>query len=259
MPSSGARNVTRWYRGLVCSSRCCWPRHAHRAGKGDGRLGHQHHRGGSCRGNPYVLTVTADDANANISQLSSVTVHVYSGGNDVYTTPAGDMAYVSGPPTAQIWTATSPIPEADLPPGTYSITVDATDTSPETDDGLAGPGTFSFSWTTNVSATASPAVLSYGKTTTTISGQVTGYVPSSSYITPVGLADVPVYVNWVNGDSGPWDEEIGTTAADGTYSDQVQLPEADGEYTVSVNATPTMGAASTRSAAGSHWLTRPSC
>jgi hypothetical protein len=157
----------------------------------------------------------------------------------VYTVPAADMAYVSGPANAQTWTATQPVPEADLPPGTYSITVDATDAY-ETDSGLTAPGPFSFSWTTNVSAKASPSALSYNETTTTISGQVTGSVPSSSYTTPVGLGGVPVYVNYVNGDNGPWDEEIGTTAADGSYSGQVQLPAADGEYTVSVNATATM-------------------
>ncbi|HUB43065.1 MAG TPA: hypothetical protein VMA72_29785 [Streptosporangiaceae bacterium] len=193
-------------------------------------------------GNPYVQTVVADDANG--LQLTSVTVHVFSGSTEVYTIPATDMAYVSGSPDAQTWTATSAIPEADLPPGTYSVTVDATDTD-ETDNGLAAPATFSFSWTTDVSATASPSVLSYNETTTTISGRVTGYVPNSSYTTPVGLGGVPVYVNWVNGDSGPWDQEIGTTAADGTYSGSVQLPAADGEYTVSVNATATMDSGGT--------------
>lgn len=185
--------------------------------------------------NPYMLTVTADDANG--LPLTSMTVHVFSGATEVDTVT--DMAYVSGADDAQLWRATAPIAQAELPPGTYTLTVDATDAD-ETDAGLAGPAPFAFSWTTAVGGTAAPKVLTYNETTTTISGRVTGIVPDSSYTAPVGLSGVPVFVNWVNGDSGPWQQQIATTGSTGSYSGKVQLPAADGEYTVSVGATPTM-------------------
>jgi len=188
---------------------------------------------------PYVLTVVADDAN-NL-QLTSMTAYLSSGATSV---TVSNLQYVSGPASAQTWTATAPVPQADLPPGTYTVTVDAVDAD-ESDTGLAAPAPFSFSWTTNVTATATPSVLTYNETTTTISGQVTGDVPGSSYPEPVGLAGVPVYVNLVNGDAGPWDEQIGTTESDGSFSGSVQLPSADGEYTVTVGATATMDAGGT--------------
>lgn len=185
--------------------------------------------------NPYVLTVTADDANG--LPLTGMTVHVFSGATEVDTVT--DMAYVSGADNAQLWRATAPIAQAELPPGTYTLTVDATDAD-ETDAGLAGPAPFAFSWTTAVSGTAAPKVLTYNETTTTISGRVTGIVPDSSYTAPVGLSGVPVFVNWVNGDSGPWQQQIATTGSTGSFSGKVSLPDAAGQYTVSVGSTPTM-------------------
>jgi hypothetical protein len=191
--------------------------------------------------NPYVLTVVADDGTG--LTLSSLTAVIDSGSTPVYT--VGNLQPVAGgTPAAQTWTAAAPIPQADLPPGTYTVTVNAKDAD-ETDNGLMAPGSFTFSWTTSVTAKASPSVLSYNETTTTISGTVTGTVPGSSYTTPVDLSGVPVYVNYVNGDNGPWDAEIGTTGTDGMFSGSVDLPAADGEYTVSVNQTPTMNSGGT--------------
>ncbi len=194
---------------------------------------------GPTSANPYVLTVVADDGNG--LQLTGMTVHLSSGPTSV---TVSDMAYVAGAASAQTWTATAPIAQADLPPGTYTVTVDATDAD-ESDPGLTWPAPLAFAWTTAVTATANPPVLSFNETTTTITGAVTGYVADSSYTTPVGLAGVPVYVNFVNGDDGPWDEQIGTTQSDGSYTGQVQLPAADGEYTVTINATPTMNSGGT--------------
>jgi hypothetical protein len=191
---------------------------------------------GPAGADPYKLTVTADDANG--LQLTSMTVHVFSNGTEVMP-PVTDMAYVSGATGAQVWKATAPVSQAELPPGTYTLTVDATDKD-ETDNGLAAPAGFTFMWTTSVSATAKPSLLTYNETTSVIAGRVTGTVPGSSYKTPVGLGGVPVFVNWVNGDSGPWQQQIGTTGPLGYYSGKVPLPAADGEYTVSVNSTPTM-------------------
>jgi hypothetical protein len=185
--------------------------------------------------NPYVLSVTAADGNG--LQLTGMTVHVFAGATEVDTVT--NMKWVSGPASAQIWRATAPIAQAGLPPGTYTLTVDATDAD-ETDTGLAAPAPFSFAWSTTVTGTAKPSLLTYNETTTTISGRVTGTVPGSSYTTPVALGGVPVFVNWVNGDSGPWSAQIGTTGPLGYYSGKVPLPAGDGEYTVSVDSTSTM-------------------
>src|SRR5215472_2182337 len=119
--------------------------------------------------NPYVLSVTAGDGNG--LQLTGMTVHVFAGATEVDTVT--NMAWVSGPATAQVWRAKTAIPQADLPPGTYTLTVDATDTG-ETDAGPAAPAPFSFAWTTTVTGTAKPSLLTYNETTTTISGRVTG-------------------------------------------------------------------------------------
>ena len=125
---------------------------------------------------PYVLQLDVNDSNG--LQLTSMTVHLYAGTTDVYDIT--DMAYTSGPPGAQIWTAAAPIPQAAVPPGTYTATVDATDND-ETDAGLPAqsPRPIWIGYTTTLTASASPARLSYGETGTTISGTFTGVVAGS--------------------------------------------------------------------------------
>ena len=175
---------------------------------------------------PYVLQLDVNDSNG--LQLTSMTVHLYAGATDVYDIT--DMAYTSGPPGAQIWTAAAPIPQAAVPPGTYTATVDATDND-ETDAGLpaSAPRPIWIGYTTTLTASASTATLSYGETGTTISGTFTGVVAGSPYTTPVPLGGVAVGV--LDNDTLVT-TPVGTTQSDGSYSGHVELPVAGDSYQV---------------------------
>lgn len=164
-------------------------------------------------GDPYLIAVQVNDGNG--LQLASLTVHIYSGTTDVYDVT--DMAYWQGPASDQTWVAANPIPQADLPAGTYTTRVDATDAD-ETDSGLTTGQQFDVAYT--VTLTATPHTVSYGDSTITMSGQVTGVVAGSPYTTPVGLAGVTITF----ADNGGPAQTIATTQSDGSYSAQVTLP-----------------------------------
>ena len=161
------------------------------------------------------MSVQVNDGNG--LRLTSVTVHVYSGTTDVYDVT--NMAYSSGPASDQVWTAVNPIPQADLPIGSYTTKVDATDAD-ETDSGLTTGQQFSVAYT--VTLTATPQTVSYGDSTITMSGQVTGVVAFSPYTTPVGVAGVPITL--ADDYSGTPTQTIATTQSDGSFSGQVTLP-----------------------------------
>ena len=188
---------------------------------------------------PYVLQVDVNDSNG--LQLTSMTVHLKAGAADVYDIT--DMAYTSGVATGQIWTAAAPIPQAAVPPGTYTMTVDATDTT-ETDSGLPAPGSFSITYTTTLTVAANPASLSYGETGTTISGTVTGVVAGSPYTTPAPLGGVAVGVLDNNTNVTT---PVGTTQPDGSYSGHIVLPVAGDPYQVVAASGPTWLAGSASS------------
>jgi len=188
---------------------------------------------------PYVLQLDVNDSNGQ--QLTSMTVHLYAGATDVYDIT--DMAYTSGVATGQIWTAAAPIPQAAVPPGTYTMTVDATDNA-ETDPGLPAPGSFSIAYTTTLTVSANPASLSYGETGTTISGTVTGVVAGSPYTTPVPLGGVAV---GVLDNNTHVTTPVGTTQPDGSYSGQIELPVAGDPYQVVAASGPTWLAGSASS------------
>jgi hypothetical protein len=194
---------------------------------------------GPTAGHPDLLTVVAQDAN-NV-QLLSMTVHLLDASmTDVYDTPAGDMAYASGPNDNQTWTATTPITQSQLPPGTYTMTVDAADAG-ETDQGLATPDPLAFVYSTTL--TAGSTAISFAHRTTTITGTLTGVTPGAGGSTmPVGLGGVPVEA--VNEETSS-SQQIATTAADGTFTGTMTPNPAD-SYDVRVRASPTMTAAGGR-------------
>jgi hypothetical protein len=188
---------------------------------------------GPTDGNPGVLTVVATDGN-NL-QLTSMTVHIYSGSTDEYDVT--DMAYTSGPGVSQTWTATAPIPQADLAPGTYTMTVDASDAN-ETDTGITTPEPLAFVYRTTITATPAPSSVSYNKTSVSISGQLTGIAPGSGSSAPVGLGGVPVYLRDLDSSDTT---QIGTTQPDGSYTAQAQLASTDDQYIVMVQDSSTVG------------------
>ncbi len=173
-------------------------------------------------GNPYNLTVTANDGNA--AQITSMTAHVLSASLQDVADPT--MTYVSGPAADQVWVANPPIAEALLPAGTYTVTVDAADGT-ETDTGLPAPGSFSFAYaTSSLSVTASPPSVTQGSQSVTFSGTLTGTAPGG---TPVGIANAPVNL------SGAASNPVATTNSVGFFS-YAATGVAPATYSFSVNA-----------------------
>lgn len=162
-------------------------------------------------GNPYDLTLVADDAN-NI-ELSNMTVDLSGPVNYTITdmTPADDQAN----PNAQAWAPSTPIPTADLPAGTYAITVDAADSSPETDSGLvpATGATIEISdSSTQVSVTPSHSDVTEGSPAVNFTGTVTGTAAFDGTTgVPIAGATVDVSAN------GSQVTQV-TTASDGTFT-----------------------------------------
>jgi hypothetical protein len=179
-------------------------------------------------GDPYNLTVTADDGNG--VQIQSMTAHVFSASMQDVADPT--MTYsstLSNGTSDQVWVASPPIPESALPAGTYTVTVDAAD-GMETDTGLAAPGSFSFAYTTdNLTVTPAPPAVTQGSQNVTFTGTLTGTAPGG---TPVGIANVPVNL------SGATSNPVATTDSNGNFSYQATGVTA-GTYTFSVAATST--------------------
>ena len=185
--------------------------------------------GPDASGDPYDLTVTADDGNGLM--IETMTAHVINaGGTDVYD--ASMAAQSTTNPSAQTWAALTPIPQADLPPGTYTVTVDAMDAD-ETDTGLPTPG-FSFSYTSNLTVTMQPQYVTQGSQNVTFTGQLTGSAPGGS---ATGIADATVLVSGGGGGSQV------TTDANGDFS-YAATGVVPGSYVFSVGATATYTAAS---------------
>ena len=59
-------------------------------------------------GDPYNLTVTASDTNPGVTQIASMTAHVFSASMQPVGNPI-PMTYASGPATDQVWVATPAI------------------------------------------------------------------------------------------------------------------------------------------------------
>ena len=183
-------------------------------------------------GDPYNLTVAANDGNA--VQIQTMTAHVYSASMQDVANPT--MAYnssLSSGTSDQVWVASPPIAESALPAGTYTVTVDAADGT-ETDTGLAAPGSFSFTYTTDVlTVTASPPAVTQGSQNVTFAGTLTGSAPGG---TPVGIANVPVNL------SGAASNPVATTDSNGNFS-YPATGVTPGTYAFSVAATSTYPAA----------------
>jgi hypothetical protein len=181
-------------------------------------------------GNPYNLTVTADDGNG--AQIQTMTAHVFSASNQDVADPT--MTYSSGPAGAQVWVASPPIAESMLPAGTYTVTVDASDGVEPPDIGLPAPGSFSFSYTTDsLTVAAAPPAVTQGSQKVTFSGTLEGTAPGG---TPVGIANVSVDLN------GAASNPVATTDSSGNFSYQATGVTA-GTYTFNVAATSTYPAA----------------
>ena len=195
---------------------------------------------GATGGNPYLLSVEVGDAAGLI--LSSpdgttppMTIQLLdSGNNDVYNVT--NMAYESGPAGDQIWTAASPIPQAALTPGSYTMSISASDSSPDT---AVFTAPLTFAYNTAISAHNSPPSVTAGSQQVTFTGTVTGTPPGGS---AVGLNGVPVEVS-INGGTPQFAANTTDALGDFTYSPPVIA--APTSYAFSVAAGSNYSAAST--------------
>jgi hypothetical protein len=189
--------------------------------------------GPDASGDPYDLTVVADDGNS--AAIQTMTAHIYSASGQDVADVAMDRVSTTDP-TDQTWAAATPISESALPAGSYSVTVDVFD-GQETDSGLPTPG-FSFAYSTSeVTAAAIPPVVTEGSQTVTFTGQLTGTAPGG---TPIGIANAPVLLSISGGTPFQLPND---TDGSGDFSYVVSGVSASADYNFSVGAADTYPAA----------------
>jgi hypothetical protein len=179
--------------------------------------------GPDASGDPYDLTVVMDDANG--LPITSMTAHVFDDNSNDVADPA--MTCTGSDPTDQTCTPNEAIPQADLPAGTYTVTVDATDAD-ESPTGLAAPSPFSFSYTTTMTVVASPTFVTEGSQSVTFTGSVTGEAPGGTGPSPISGAAVDLSIS-----SGP-PNQVATSDGSGNFSTTVSDIQSNADYNFSV-------------------------
>ena len=131
-------------------------------------------------GNAGLMTVTTTSPTP-ISP-DSMTVHLLKGNTDVWDVTG--FGLIGGSGDEEIWQLPlqNPITTADLAPGTYTATVDATDDSGQ-QTGLSG-GTFPFLIQPFVTLQATPSAISYTQQTVKFSGHATEVQPGTTSMEP---------------------------------------------------------------------------
>ena len=156
--------------------------------------------------------------------ITSFTVHILTpNGTDVLDLPEADFTMTSPPGMASsTWALGQAITTSQLPLGTYSITVDATDAG---NDSVTGElaGALDYLILPTVTLTASPAVLGYANPSTTLSGTVTGLRPDGS-TGPLAGQDVVVT-------NSKGQAQQAQTDAEGDFRTSVSYPDT---FTASV-------------------------
>jgi hypothetical protein len=188
-------------------------------------------------GDPYDLTVVADDGNGLTIQTMIATV--YSASNQlVATVPMSPQSVAN--PASQTWTATSPIPEAQLPAGAYTVMAAATDANePANPPQSAQQQLLSFSYVTdNLSVTPVPPNVTQGSQQVTFNGSLMGTPPGGSAVAPVGIANAPVLLSIAGGSPS----QVATTDSNGNFSYAATGVEP-GSYAFSVAAAANLYAA----------------
>src|SRR5215472_363235 len=112
------------------------------------------------------------------SPITSLTAHL-SNGTSTLTLTTSDFALTSGGPTDGIWTVISPITQAQLPLGTYQVTVDASDQAGDSVTGV-NAGSFAYVVIPTVTLAASRTSLDFAHQSVTLTGSVTGLYPDGS-------------------------------------------------------------------------------
>jgi hypothetical protein len=191
--------------------------------------------------NPAVITVVVDDGNGEA--LTSMTVNVDTASGPVLLVP---MSLVDATnPASQTWAATSPIAQGQLAPGTYTMTVNAAD-STESDSALPVPAAdmLPFTFGNPVISGLSSSPISFGNLSATIQGSLTGAPPwgADSDKATVGIPGKTVDLI-DNDDPSHASTPIATTSSDGSFK-ATNIPETAGDtYQLVVSPDTTMGQA----------------
>jgi hypothetical protein len=158
------------------------------------------------------LSVTIDST----TQLSALTVHLLNAADQDLLDPAMTLGTPAATATGfeTVATVTTPIGLGDLPLGTYTASVDATDAGTSVTGQAAG--TLSFVDAPLLTLTVTPAMVSYGNTTVTASGTVTLTHPDGTQGAYSGGS--------VTLSGGTGGAQHVTTASDGTFSTMMTMP-----------------------------------
>jgi hypothetical protein len=182
--------------------------------------------------NPGLLSVTASAT----TPINSLTVHIYSGSTDELD--LSGLTLTQGTATDGTWIVPAAVTTSQLPVGTYSVTVDATDTGGDSVTGVSA-GTLAFVIQPLLAFNVNTLYIDYDNPDLTFSGQLTGLPPGSS--TYQDLGGVPIYL--VDTSSGI-STLLATTASDGSY--RVTIPALPDTYSVEAAASTTVAAAQSR-------------
>ncbi len=125
-----------------------------------------------------TVTVTSDD------QLTGITVHLWSGGSDTGTDVLDISDFTEqdtfSPGATQTWTLNDPAKDlANLAPGAYTATADATDEAVPADTVTDQPLTGKFSYLAQPTLTLSSITSTRPNQSVSVTGQVTGCVALS--------------------------------------------------------------------------------
>ena len=172
--------------------------------------------------------------------LTSLTVHLSQGNTDVLDVSDFDLSDASftadQDTTYQLQTPLTSLdavpPAQDLPPGTYSVTVDATDGGGSV-QGVTPqqPGSQSFPFLIQQAVQLNPATITYASVVT-FTGQVTGVWPGTSTALPVDNATVQMSGPFGSLPAGP----SGLTTAAGDFSISAPTAEVGQQYTAAAAA-----------------------
>lgn len=170
------------------------------------------------------------------TQITSITAHIMSGATDKL-----DLSDFAFDAMADVWLVTSPITQAQLPLGSYTVKVDVTDMGGSSVTGVeAGP--FDYLIQPQITVTGSPAVIDYDHQLITFSGSIDGLYPDG---TVKGLANQALTLT----DGGGGFSQQLTTKADGSFQVTItpdfDVAGIDTAYWLTIAQSDTVAAATT--------------
>jgi hypothetical protein len=174
----------------------------------------------------------------------SMTVHLFSGPKDVLNVTG--FAQISGNGEGggqEIWQLPEPdaVTTKDLPPGTYTATVDAADSTGGTQTGLPSDTSFPFLIQSAVTLAANPPTVDYAHQTVTFSGSATKIIPGTT--SPVAFVGEQLQIVGPVTAADHSDSYTVTTDSQGKFQLSVK-PQPDNYYALIQSDTSMAGAQS---------------